>query len=180
MTRFDNLPQSPRPAGDDRVIQLDHDDIGRIFQESIPSQPRLPPEAARIATMMAKAGRDAGAIALRIGASPAAVSAFLERLAAARPAKAAKPDEPAPMSPESFTTAASAAEPEPPAAQQRTPLVRTMEEAPPWDPRRDVELTPLQAAMIRNLRKLRIPALTIARLTRVAPDQISRIAGEAP
>jgi hypothetical protein len=153
-----------------QIIQLEG--LEKLFEASMPAAQRLAPEAARIAFMMFKAGRDAAAIAQRTGAPLAAVLAFLD--------KAAPPKSTLPPSREDDKEqgAAPAAEP---AATSPTPPAPAQEPPPePRDPRPDIELTRLQQAAIRQLRKLGIPAREIGTVMRVSPNQVARICKEIP
>lgn len=59
------------------------DSLDGLFEQSIPATPCLTLEQARIASGMHRAGRDATAIALRVGAPPSAVAAYLRTQATA-------------------------------------------------------------------------------------------------
>lgn len=158
----------------DNIIQLETD-LNRVFDESLPTWPGLPAQSARIAVMMHRAGRDAYAIAERIEMPIGSVLAFLDRLKKAEAKKAARAQaqsEPAPTEADDNSEPLAANAPQSELALAQTP--------PPKLPAADVELTGLQLALIRRLRKARVSADTIARVMRLSPDQVQRIAGEIP
>jgi hypothetical protein len=155
----------------------------------MPKHPPLSGRAANVALMMHRAGRDAYAIAERIQAPLPSVLAFLDYLRRVEAAKAASrrasTSEPAPerfdpLSDASVEELEDVAPPEeapepPPAADPPPPPA-------PRDTRPDIELSELQQAIIRRLRKgrARVPAATIALVMRLSPDQVMRVAGEIP
>jgi hypothetical protein len=170
---------------DDRIIQLAPDGLERVFRESMPKHPPLSGRAANVALMMHRAGRDAYAIAERIQAPLPSVLAFLDYLRRVEAAKAASrgtsTSEPAPerFDPLSDASVEDVAPPEeasepPPAPDPPLPV--------PRDTRPDIELSELQQAIIRRLRKgrARVPAATIALVMRLSPDQVMRVSGEIP
>lgn len=169
----EHLRHLPEPPTAD-IVRLAPEGLAGLLGDSLPNA--LSPAQARVAIAMHRGGRDAQAIAERACASVIAVKAFLDSL---RPGKAtAAAPTPAP-------------EPTPPAtpATAPAPAAEQLEAAPPTDraptpapkpPIPDTELTGLQQAVIRRLRKARIPAFAIAIGMRLTPDQVMRIAGEIP
>lgn len=186
------LPQTPR--FDDRVIRLDTPSLDKLFGGSLPKHPPLTETQSRVASMMQKAGRDAAAIAARVGASLASVTDYLERLArveqarvelAANPRKGAYLGAPSStIEPaddiqleESDTIAAPAREPE--RLPVSVPQLQPRDEHPSW-PNHDIELTELQRKFIRGMRRIGIPVDALARKLRISPAQIERICIESP
>jgi hypothetical protein len=151
------------------------------------------PEAARIAVMMRKAGRDLDAIAEKLGVPRGQIWRFInayEAVARQNAEKAARelgPDlsqpparpvveHPAPVQPvegpeEELDEVASASQGAPPQADVWRQHVRPDV----------VELTPLQAASVRRLRREHVvPVEVIARVMRLDPGQVLRASGECP
>lgn len=157
------------------IIQLETD-VNRVFDDSLPTWPGLSPQSARLAVMMHKAGRDAAAIADRVDMPLGSVLAFLDRVkgeeskreqAQLDRASVAAPDEDF----EEEAAAVEAAAPSPP---------RPTQSRPPRDTRPDIKLSALQQSVIRRLRQTRVSVSTIAKMMRLSPDQVMRIAGEIP
>lgn len=162
-----HIPQSPSAD----IVRLAPERLAGLLGDSLPNA--LSPAQARVAIEMHRGGRDAQAIAERVRASIVAVKAFLDSIKPAKAAPAAAaPAEPAPPAVEQLE-AASTVKPAPAATPVLTPTPRPA-------PIPDVELTGLQQAVIRRLRKVRVPASVIALGMRLTPDQVQRVAGEIP
>jgi hypothetical protein len=169
MSDSDHLRQVPQPRKAD-IVRLAPDRLARLFSDGVPNA--LSPTQARIAIAMHRLGRDAREISERAIAPIATVVAFLDsikpRSADAAAAASIPSTEPAP--------ADEPLEADAPA----TNAAPVVEPAPAKVIPREVELSDLQQRVIRRLREVRISTATISRMTRIAVDQVMRVAGEIP
>ena len=179
---------------ENKIIELAPDGLTRLLAESLPTHAALSPQSARVALMMHRAGRDAGAIAERIKAPLGSVLIFLDslkrqeevlrRLEATRRAAAAARSaagEPIALEPavaadeEPLEEPPTDTEPAAPPSTRCPEVIQPHREIP-----REFELSDLQQAVIRRLRKAHVSAATISRMTRISVDQVMRVAGEIP
>lgn len=158
---------------ENRIVQLAPEGLNRLLDDSLP----ISPQTARIALSMRQAGHDAAAIAARTGAHLGAVTAFLEALRRKDPlipvSAPRKPVETASPSAPTEQPANELADAPPAAAETAKPLI-------PREIPREIELSALQLALIRRLRKAHVSTATISQMTRIAVDQVMRVAGEIP
>lgn len=167
----------------DNIIRIEPEGLSRLFEESLPTWSGLPAKSARLAVMMHRAGRDAYTISERIDMPIGAVLAFLDRVNRARkPAptergSSPQSEETGPDAPEGQALEAEGVLPDPPLP---PPPNKHEPSRPARDTRPDIELSELQQSVIRRLRKMPVSVSTIARMMRLSPDQVMRVAGEIP
>jgi hypothetical protein len=168
-----------------QIIQLDPklflepDRLQRLFDESMPQAPHLPPGAARIALVMYRAGRDAPAIAERLDVPVHAASAFIRRVKAQEDRARAAAEER-----QRHAEALAAMQSKPAAAPVDSPRVVETPLAPPAvtppEPMPDASLNLLQRGAMRLMRLRGTSIEDLARAFRTSTDHVRRICKEAP